>query len=473
MQPSTGTKENGYCDGHSDVAVFGDFTAWNCEIGAELVEGGAIVFENFTMMDNEKSGIELIHPVGVDRQNGPEYGAPGVRNGIIVAHSKLTENWENGDTFGSTTGVKQGWWGNDVLDTEFYNFDRDGSAAMTNCARCKPKWAAHKTMTKGLKFVNSPNKVSWRWTMSGHYHDLDGTLCGTPDCKVVQKRAIYDPAHCADDTDDEFSHIEGGPEGKDWLKLGLLEDEEIKLDGYVCDDTVKFHSVGYNTYAPSSLQFNDGIWYNEFGSARTPWRKKPPYKDGWAAVLQEGPVNRFHWYTMDHITNITYLLGAFGMAEEGDYLLMGHNFTQSPDVFTFNGEASNSSSSLEEIPTYETAENTNWHWSGNETKTVTYILSNKDKSDKRKKRGGKPHEKYREIQFRVYRCLYEGCLPPPPPTVPAGRPTEFFKWSSEEDWAKMDMTKPVAGPSGVVEEMITIPPGAWVVLDEVPPLLTI
>ena len=30
--------------------------------------------------------------------------------------------------------------------------------------------------------------------MDGHYHDLDGTLCGTPDCKVVQKRDIYDPS---------------------------------------------------------------------------------------------------------------------------------------------------------------------------------------------------------------------------------------------------------------------------------------
>ena len=60
--------------------------------------------------------------------------------------------------------------------------------------RCKPKWAAGKTQTSGLSFTNSPNKVSWKWTMDGHYHDLDGTLCGTPDCKVVQKRDIYDPS---------------------------------------------------------------------------------------------------------------------------------------------------------------------------------------------------------------------------------------------------------------------------------------
>jgi hypothetical protein len=55
-------------------------------------------------------------------------------------------------------------------------------------------------------------------------------------------------------------------------------------------------------------------------------------------------------------------------------------------MFTFNGEAANSSSSLDAPPT-ATAENTAWYWSGNDTKELTYILSNKDKSS-RKKRGG-------------------------------------------------------------------------------------
>ena len=96
-------------------------------------------------------------------------------------------------------------------------------------------------------------------------------------------------------------------------------------------------------------------------------------------------------------------------------------------------------------------------------------------------------EFYREIQFRVYRCLYEGCLPPPPPTVPAGRPLgiifitletdcpsnktslDFLTWSSDDDWISLDMTKPVAGANGTIEEWVTIPPGVWMVLDESPP----
>merc|ERR1719392_359179 len=108
------------------------------------------------------------------------------------------------------------------------------------------------------------------------------------------------------------------------------------------------------------------------------------------------------------------------------------------------------SSSLSEPPTYDTAGNTEWYWSGNDTKELTYIISHKNKGA-RKKRGGKPNEFYRTITFRVYRCLYEGCLPPPPPTVPAGRPMDFLSWSSEDDWASLGLTKPAAGANGLLE----------------------
>ena len=470
--PRDGTREGGWCDGQNYItATLGDFKAWNNEIGVEIVEGGAISFENMTLLDNEKSGIELIHPIGAQRQNGEEYGAPAFKNSVVIGHSEVRAHWDNADKLCTETGVKGGWWGQDYKNIEFYNFDRDGCTAIGSCARCKPKWASGKTQTSGLSFTDSPNKISWPWTMSGHYEDLDGTLCGTPGCKVVQKRDIYDPSKCVDDTDDEFSFTEGGNDGTDWLLHGLRENDTMKLDGYVCDPSVKFHTVGFDKYAPSSLQFNDVVWHNEFGHAYTAWRKKPPYKDGWAAVLQEDVTNFFFWETMGHITNITYQMGIFQLADEGDHLIMGHNFTQSPDVFTFNGEMANETASLDAPPTYDTAGNTDWYWSGNETKELSYIISNKNKGA-RKKRGGKPNEMYRSITFRVYRCLYEGCLPPPPPTVPVGRPMDFLRWSSEEDWASLDLTKPVAGADGVVEEWVSIPPGVWMVMDENPPLLS-
>ena len=113
-RPKDGTRENGYCHGNPITATFGDFTAWNNEIGVEVVESGAIRFENMTLLDNEKSGVELIHPIGVSRQNGEDYGAPTFKNSVVIGHSDVTADWPNGDTFCTETGVKSGWWGNDV-----------------------------------------------------------------------------------------------------------------------------------------------------------------------------------------------------------------------------------------------------------------------------------------------------------------------------------------------------------------------
>ena len=63
--PMVDSREGGRCEGQNHItATLRDFTAWNKEIGVEIVEGGAIRFENMTLLDNEKCGIELIHPVG-------------------------------------------------------------------------------------------------------------------------------------------------------------------------------------------------------------------------------------------------------------------------------------------------------------------------------------------------------------------------------------------------------------------------
>ena len=42
------SREGGRCDGQNHItATFRDFTAWNKEIGVEIVEGGAIRFEKY------------------------------------------------------------------------------------------------------------------------------------------------------------------------------------------------------------------------------------------------------------------------------------------------------------------------------------------------------------------------------------------------------------------------------------------
>merc|ERR1719211_782509 len=65
----------------------------------------------------------------------------------------------------------------------------------------------------------------------------------------------------------------------------------------------------------------------------------------------------------------------------------------------------------------------------------------------------------------VFRCFYDGCIPPPPPTLPPGRPAVFHRWSNASAWEELGYTLPVAG------DTVFIPPGAWMVMDIDPPPL--
>ena len=56
-------------------------------------------------------------------------------------------------------------------------------------------------------------------------------------------------------------------------------------------------------------------------------------------------------------------------------------------------------------------------------------------------------------------------MPPPPPTIPAGRPLAFHRWSNASAWAELGLTEPAEG------DTVSIPPGIWMVLDMDPPPL--
>jgi hypothetical protein len=51
-------RDNGLSSGEPKAVVFEKFTAWNCEKGAELVDGGAVQFKDFKMVNNHV-GVEI------------------------------------------------------------------------------------------------------------------------------------------------------------------------------------------------------------------------------------------------------------------------------------------------------------------------------------------------------------------------------------------------------------------------------
>ena len=139
-----------------------------------------------------------------------------------------------------------------------------------------------------------------------------------------------------------------------------------------------------------------------------------------------------------------------------------------------DGQEGNATDALTAYPTYDDTESGEYYFAnktvGNGTEMV-YILSDKGPTGwQRKKRatgeaGTWGADDWHHAKFTVYRCFYEGCLPPPPPTIPAGRPLDFHKWSNASAWEELGYTLPVAG------DTVFIPPGAWFVVDIDPPPL--
>jgi len=231
--------------------------------------------------------------------------------------------------------------------------------------------------------------------------------------------------------------------------------------------------------SPSSALYNPITVRNKYGNSTRPWGKMA---EGWEGLLlqEEGEPNWITFDTTEHVTNQSYTLSVGGMHEDGgNFVLIGHEFYQLPDMFTvLEGQAGvNASEALfDAYPTYDDNESGDW-WFGNDTgknetrAEMVYILSDKGQTGwARKKRavaevGTWAQDDWHHAHLVVFRCFYDGCIPPPPPTLPPGRPAVFHRWSNASAWEELGYTTPVAG------DTVFIPPGAWMVMDIDPPPL--
>ena len=150
-------------------------------------------------------------------------------------------------------------------------------------------------------------------------------------------------------------------------------------------------------------------------------------------------------------------------------LLMGHDLYQDPDRFTIGNtnKETNSSGSLDAMPTFADNENGDWFWTndtGTRLSKVVYLLSSKgnglenwwkkrsaDETERTGDEGNWPSNGVSTGNFRVIRCESEGCIPIPPPTVPSMRPENALRWSNNADWESIGMTPPSTN------EDVTIP----------------
>ncbi|KAF5901267.1 fibrocystin-L isoform X1, partial [Clarias magur] len=425
-------------------AVFRKLTSWNNQKGAEWVNVGAVQFNDFLMVNNEVAGVETKRIIqqyvsgwGVDR------GA-GILNSTIVGHvDELGLGGKYCTSHGIVLPLDDGM---SVLNTTFINFDRPGCAVIgvTTIQGTSGNFSGGWSVQfSGIHYYQSPNKATFRWEHEVILMDLDGTLTGNPNYKVVPKSNLLDPVHCSDNAS--------------W---------SIGFPGTVCDNTVSFHRLGINSSLPSSLLFKDLILTNTYGSSVVPFADKLiTHRAGWMALLPSNQMYNWYFRNALQISNISYSAVFYGFQPQ-DYVIINHNLTQSPDwvsvVDNRNGSANPLNSSV----------NINGDWyMDKSSNNLFYIVSGKTSASKRRRRNSVDRSTTDfPVAFKVYNCLFLNCAPPSvnATTLPSRRPANYIAWSNQSFWqssSENNFTVPQAGAN------VIIPAGKWVVLDTpVPPL---
>uniref|UniRef100_A0A3B5MPJ0 G8 domain-containing protein n=1 Tax=Xiphophorus couchianus TaxID=32473 RepID=A0A3B5MPJ0_9TELE len=427
-----------------EPAVFHSLTTWNCEKGAEWVNVGAVQFNNFIMVNNEKAGVEAkrIFPWAVSGFG--EDGGATVSNSTIVAH---VDELGLGSDYCTRRGVITPFDdGMSVLNTQFVNFNRSNCTAIGVTSidgTCTDRCGGWAVRFAGIQYRNSPNKAGFRWEHEVQLVDTDGSLTGNVDHKVVPMSSLLDPAHC--------SH------SAEW---------SVGFPGAVCDHTVNFHRLAFNNPTPTSLQAKDVILTNSHGSSVVPYlKKRMTHKLGWMALLPSGQTYNWHFDNADHITNISYDAKFYGFKSD-QFVIIKHNFTQSPDSFHILDDRNGSSAAL------SFSGNDNGDWFFNKTTNDLFFLSQTRFMTSDLSVSVDRSMTDVTTNLAVYRCFFHQCVAPAPATpapVPSRRPNDFILWSDASFWkgsAENNFSVPADDADAV------IPTGKWVVLDRDTPSLS-
>lgn len=173
-------KSGGCSSSIPEPAVFRSLTTWNCEKGAEWVNAGAVQFNSFVMVNNEKAGIEAKRIFQWAVSGFGENGGATVSNSTIVSH---VDELGLGSDYCTSRGVVTPFDdGMSVLNTNFINFDRNNCSAIGVTSidgTCTDRCGGWAVRFSGIRYMKSPNKAGFRWEHEVQLVDMDGSLTGT------------------------------------------------------------------------------------------------------------------------------------------------------------------------------------------------------------------------------------------------------------------------------------------------------
>ncbi|XP_067833370.1 fibrocystin-L-like [Heptranchias perlo] len=418
-----------------EPAIFESLTSWNCEKGAEWVEGGALQFHNFLMVNNEKAGIEMkrVLPAYVERWG--EAGGALIENATIVGH---VAELGLGSDYCTRRGIVLPFDdGLTLSSVRFVNFDRPSCAALgltSITGHCTDRCGGWSARFSRIQYFDTVNKAAFRWEHEAVLLDLDGSLTGHHDYKVVPQSPLMDPARCH--------------QSAEWSR---------GYPGVLCDSTVTFHRLAFFNPSPSSLLGRNVVLSNSYGVSIIPFlAKRLTHSSGWMALIPNNET--FNWYfkDVDHVTNISYT-ATFYHFKENDHVVISHNFTQRPDHFQITNSIRNGS-----LQPLSWASNVNGDWYFDaENRTLYYLVSGKHGS---RQSDLEPTMTDTDVHLRVFRCFFRNCVSPPRSTMSSliNAPAEYDVWSNYSFWKSSpenNYTVPAEGDS------VVVPQGVWLVMD--------
>ena len=374
---------------------------------------------DFVTIDNDVAGVEYIK---ASEEDSP-WGGATIQDSLVVGHTKLRDVGSYSfiaKTSDQSTCTKYGIHlpyssRLTISNVTLINFDEPTCTAFGTCAHCKPNDGGAFVRVQKLNLVNATNLVSFPFQHASVLVDIDGSLTGYSGGSVLPAMGtLLDPNICRP-----------RPE----MSLG-------EMPGVVCKRG-RFAAVKWNAVTPTYIKGKNAFFTNRHGGRDVVnYREKAKsVKKGYTGILPlnsdivDGPIT-LSFDLSDQLTNISYMMSVFDL-EDGDYVYLRHQFKHQPDFFTTTSSKHNRTTGL---PDPLVDGHGSWTYGNDDdsetgsSKNMTYLISGRGNNV------AQPLDKL--INYRVYRCFYDGCQIPtraPLPDINANG-TSRRLWSVASDW---------------------------------------
>ena len=163
---------------------------------SEVGQVGSVIFDNLVSSSNGQKH-EDASAFWIERLNAPNMTI-GVQNSYLIALTSNNPEVTPNTRRGINLPLSDNFFSSNISFINYVdnNFGYEPQRWAERMSFCFP-WGWEATSRK-LNWVNSPNRIRFRFDHHGLLHDEDGTLSGSADTQTLVKTALMDPAFCTE-----------------------------------------------------------------------------------------------------------------------------------------------------------------------------------------------------------------------------------------------------------------------------------